>query len=294
MLGFAKFMKYLVTKKRVKDCETIELPQICGAVMEKNDVLKRDDPGDFTIPCTIVGVFYDVLVQVDKFVFPADIVVLDYEIDVDTPIILGRPFLATGKASFDVEVCRKGAILLSRWIFREQPNFYCTGGSRKDNFYISLWHIPFKCMPFGLCNAPTTCQQCMLSIFANTMEDFMEVFMDDFSVVGASFEECLRYLEMVFKRCVYSILVLNWEKFHFMVNEEIVVGRKISGDGIEVDQKKIQVIEKLPPTILVKGVRSFFGHVGFYYGSSRISQKLLSHCVDTLRNKAHLSSMTLA
>ncbi|XP_025985221.1 uncharacterized mitochondrial protein AtMg00860-like [Glycine max] len=49
-----------------------------------------------------------------------------------------------------------------------------------------------------------------------------------------------------------------------MVQEEIVLGHKISVKGIQVDKAKIDVIEKLPPPINVKGVRSFLGHVGFY------------------------------
>jgi len=42
------------------------------------------------------------------------------------------------------------------------------------------------------------------------------------------------------------------------------LGHKISVRRIEVDKAKIDVIEKLPPLVNVKGVRSFLGHVGFY------------------------------
>ena len=66
------------------------------------------------------------------------------------------------------------------------------------------------------------------------------------------------------QRCEESNLVLNWEKCHFMVQEGIVLGHKILVRGIEVDKAKIDVIEKLPPPINVKGVRSFLGHAGFY------------------------------
>ncbi|ERM97516.1 hypothetical protein AMTR_s04594p00003050, partial [Amborella trichopoda] len=61
-----------------------------------------------------------------------------------------------------------------------------------------------------------------------------------------------------------SNLVLNWEKCHFMVTEGIVLGHKISKEGIEVDRAKVSTIENLPPPISVKGVRSFLGHAGFY------------------------------
>ena len=65
-------------------------------------------------------------------------------------------------------------------------------------------------------------------------------------------------------RCGETNLLLNWEKCHFMVQEGIVLGHWISARGIEVDQAKIEVIEKLPPPSLVKGIRSFLGHAGFY------------------------------
>ena len=88
--------------------------------------------------------------------------------------------------------------------------------------------------------------------------------MDDFSVFGKSFDQCLFHLNAILKRCTETNLVLNWEKCHFMVTEGIVLGHKISAKGIEVDQAKIEVIEKLPPPVNVKGVRSFLGHAGFY------------------------------
>ncbi|KAL5575086.1 hypothetical protein UlMin_016785 [Ulmus minor] len=90
------------------------------------------------------------------------------------------------------------------------------------------------------------------------------VFMDDFSVFGSSFDNCLANLALVLQRCVDTNLVLNWEKCHFMVREGIVLGHRISVKGIEVDQAKIDVIKKLPPPTNVKGVRSFLGHAGFY------------------------------
>ncbi|XP_070057400.1 uncharacterized protein [Nicotiana tomentosiformis] len=49
------------------------------------------------------GVIEDVLVHVDQFILPADFVILDCEVDYEVPIILGRPFHATGKALCDVE-----------------------------------------------------------------------------------------------------------------------------------------------------------------------------------------------
>jgi hypothetical protein len=60
----------------------------------------------------------------------------------------------------------------------------------------------------------------------------MEVFMDDFSVYGKSFGDCLENLDKVLKRCQETNLVLNWEKCHFMVSERIVLGHKVLEKGI--------------------------------------------------------------
>nr|GEW52090.1 reverse transcriptase domain-containing protein [Tanacetum cinerariifolium] len=61
-----------------------------------------------------------------------------------------------------------------------------------------------------------------------------------------------------------GVCCLNWEKSHFMVKEGIVLGHKISKNGIEVDKAKVDVIAKLPHPTTVKGIRSFLGHAGFY------------------------------
>ncbi|GKD09436.1 reverse transcriptase domain-containing protein [Tanacetum coccineum] len=68
--------------------------------------------------------------------------------------------------------------------------------------------------------------------------------------------------------CTHKILMDDdykpAEKSHFMVKEGIVLGHKISKNGIEVDKAKVDVIAKLPHPTTVKGVRIFLGHAGFY------------------------------
>ncbi|RVW57915.1 Retrovirus-related Pol polyprotein from transposon 17.6 [Vitis vinifera] len=96
----------------------------------------------------------------------------------------------------------------------------------------------------GLCNAPATFQRCMLSIFSDMVERIMEVFMDDITVYGSSYEEwnCLR-------------------TYHLK-------------KGIEVDKAKVELIVKLPPPTNVKGIRQFLGHAGFYRSTNSESPKL--------------------
>ena len=58
----------------------------------------------------------------------------------------------------------------------------------------------FRRMPFGLCNAPATFQRCMMSMFSDLVKEVMEIFMDDFTVYGSNFEQCLNNLETVLQR----------------------------------------------------------------------------------------------
>ncbi|GKA49333.1 reverse transcriptase domain-containing protein [Tanacetum coccineum] len=134
----------------------------------------------------------------------------------------------------------------------------------KTTFTCSYRTFAYRRMPFGLCNAPGTFQRCMMAIFHDMIEKTMEMFMDDFSVFGDSFDSCLSNLEKMLKWCEDTNLVLNWEKCHFMCREGIVLGHKISRSGIEVDRAKLDVIAKLSHPTTVKGVRRFLGHVGFY------------------------------
>nr|GEU56654.1 reverse transcriptase domain-containing protein [Tanacetum cinerariifolium] len=135
----------------------------------------------------------------------------------------------------------------------------------KTKFTCPYGTFAYRRMPFGLCNAPSTFQRCTMAIFHDMIKKTIEVFMDDFSVFGNSFQSCLSHLEKMLKRCEDTNLCLNWEKSHFMVKEGIFLGHKISKQGIEVDKAKVDVISKLPHPTTVKGIRSFLGHAGFYH-----------------------------
>ncbi|GJW77399.1 reverse transcriptase domain-containing protein [Tanacetum coccineum] len=88
----------------------------------------------------------------------------------------------------------------------------------KTTFTCPYGTFAYRRMPFGLCNAPSTFQRCMMAIFHDMIEETME------------------------------------EKCHFMVKEGIVLGHKFSKSGIEVYKAKADVIAKLPHPTSVKGV----------------------------------------
>ncbi|GJY94754.1 reverse transcriptase domain-containing protein [Tanacetum coccineum] len=86
----------------------------------------------------------------------------------------------------------------------------------KTTFTCPYGTFAYRRMPFGLCNAPGTFQQCMMAIFHDMIEKTMEVFMDDFSVFGDSFDSCLSNLEKMLKRDFAIGAVLGQRKMkHF-------------------------------------------------------------------------------
>lgn len=109
-------------------------------------------------------------------------------------------------------------------------------------------------MSFALYNAPTTFQRCMMAMFHDMNEKFLEICMNDFTLYGLTFETYLHNLSLVLHRYEESSLVLNWEKCHFMVREGIVLGHKVSCKGVKVNQAEVDVIERLPTPISVKEV----------------------------------------
>ena len=106
----------------------------------------------------------------------------------------------------------------------------------KTTFTCPFGTYAFQRMPFVLCNAPATFQRCMMAIFSDFLGESMEVFVDDFSVFGPSFDACLEHLTQILDVCVKKRLVLSWEKSHFMVREGIVLGHLVSSKGLEVDK----------------------------------------------------------
>ncbi|CAM8968873.1 unnamed protein product [Rhodiola kirilowii] len=134
----------------------------------------------------------------------------------------------------------------------------------KTTFTCPFGTFAFRRMSFGLCNTPGTFQRVVTSIFSDMIGMFIEVFMDDFTVHGDTFDACLENLSTVPERCVSMNLVLNYEKCHFMVTHGVVLGHIVSREEIVVDKAKIDLIVNLPYPSMVRDIKLFLGHAGFY------------------------------
>ncbi|XP_070039268.1 uncharacterized protein [Nicotiana tomentosiformis] len=180
--SYAKFMKDLVTKKRSMNFETIKMTHQVSEIVHSM-AHKLDDPDTFMIPCIVGSAEFakalcdlgaNVLVRVDKFILPTDFVILDREVNYEVPIILGRPFLATGKALVDVEAGE----LTSR-VGDEKVVFHVCKSMRKPNSkevcsFVDLVTNVIIDETSDVMNVDDTLEVILLNFDDDEMDGFME------------------------------------------------------------------------------------------------------------------------
>nr|XP_016500345.1 PREDICTED: uncharacterized protein LOC107818809 [Nicotiana tabacum] len=116
MPAYAKFLKEILSRKRkLEETIVVKLNAHCSAILQ-NKIPQKKLQGELgvikSIPVSLQlvdhttifpeGIIEDILVQVDKFVFLVDFIVVDLEVNKEVPFILGRPFLCTGRAILDI------------------------------------------------------------------------------------------------------------------------------------------------------------------------------------------------
>nr|XP_016457497.1 PREDICTED: uncharacterized protein LOC107781324 [Nicotiana tabacum] len=330
--GYAKFMKDLVTKKKCINFETVKVTHQCSAIISRTGVKKMEDPGAFTIRCTIgvtsfakalcdlgasinlmpydvfkkLGLGYprpttmkllmadhtlkkllaiidDILVKVDRLYFLADFVILDCEVDREVPIILGRPFLATGRAICDVEAGE-----LKFHLNDEEVIFQIQKSMKQPHDY-------------GVIS--------VVDIVDEMVEDDREEFFHDESLkavlLNSKNEAMEGYIEAVMALEGFGSHSYKPEKLSLDMENRVSPPTKpfnieppklelktlpshlrVSKQGIEVDRAKIEVITKFPPLNTVKGVTRFLGHAGFYRRFIKDFSKLVNTLCKLLEKDA--------
>ncbi|KAI3776920.1 hypothetical protein L1987_46711 [Smallanthus sonchifolius] len=137
----------------------------------------------------------------------------------------------------------------------------------KTTFTCPYGTFVYRRMPFGLYNAPTTFQRCIVAIFHDMIEDSMEVFMDDFSIFRSSFDHCLESLEKMMACYEETNLVLNWEKMP-------LYGARGHCARASDFRGGMRPFPNSRPHTSVKSIRSFLGHADFYHRFIRDFSKI--------------------
>nr|GEW08840.1 reverse transcriptase domain-containing protein [Tanacetum cinerariifolium] len=111
-------------------------------------------------------------------------------------------YCMTKKGGMTVVKNKDNELIPTRWIFGYFRILIDPQDQEKTTFTCPYGTSAYRRMPFGLCNALGTFERFMMEIFHDMIEKTMEVFMDDFSILGDSFSSCLSHLDQMLKsRC---------------------------------------------------------------------------------------------
>lgn len=134
----------------------------------------------------------------------------------------------------------------------------------KTAFRTRYGHYEFVVMPFGLTNAPAAFMDLMNRVFKDFMDKFVIVFIDDILVYSRSQEEHVDHLRVVLQILREKQLYAKFSKCEFWLDSVVFLGHVISGNGIQVDPKKIEAVVNWKRPTNVTEIRSFLGLAGYY------------------------------
>jgi len=139
------------------------------------------------------------------------------------------------------------------------------GDKWKTAFRTCYGSFDFLMMHFGLTNAPATFQCLMNTIFADCLDTFIVIYLDDILIFSKNPEEHWEHVREVLTRLRKNQLFAKPEKCEFSVNKTEFLGFKISPNSISMSQSKVDAILKWPTPKNLKQVQSFLGFANFYW-----------------------------
>ncbi|XP_070057820.1 uncharacterized protein [Nicotiana tomentosiformis] len=247
MPGYAKFMKYLVTKKRSMNCETIKMTHQVSAIVHSM-ALKLEDPGAFTISCTIGSAYFA------KALCDLGASINLMPSSVFKTLGIGKPRATSMRLQMADRTMKKPLGIIDDVLVRVDKFIL------RADFVILDCKVNYEVIVNDT-SAMINMEDPLEAVLLNHEDDEKEGLVDSTLAV---LQRRKKEIGWTLANIRETNLVLNWEKCHFMVEEGTVLVNKISKNGIEVDKAKIEVILILPPPTPVKGIRSFIGHAGFY------------------------------
>lgn len=136
--------------------------------------------------------------------------------------------------------------------------------SQKSSFVVRNGLYRWKCMPFGLCNAPATFERLMDKVMAGLQWEILLIYLDDVIVFGKTVEEEIRRLRVVFERLRKAGLKLKPSKCSLFQRSVKYLGHIVSAEGVATDPEKVSAVADWPVPKCVKEVRSFIGLASYY------------------------------
>ncbi|MCO5763134.1 MAG: reverse transcriptase domain-containing protein [Chromatiaceae bacterium] len=143
------------------------------------------------------------------------------------------------------------------WQFAVNP-----GDVPKTAFTAGRGHWEFLKMPFGLQNAPATCQRAMDQCLRGLR--FAVVYLDDILIFSRSYEDHLEHIRAVFQRLRAANLRVNRKKSHFAARSVKFLGHLVSAQGVQVTPDKVDAIQHIPAPATKKQLERFLGLANHY------------------------------
>jgi hypothetical protein len=160
----------------------------------------------------------------------------------------------------------------------------------KTAFRTHLGHYEFLVMPFGLCNAPSTFQNTVNTLFQQYLRQFVIVFFDDILVYSKTWEEHISHLETVFTCLLDNNFFLKDSKCTFAQESISYLGHVVSVNGVGPDKEKIEAMVQWPVSTTLKQLRGFLGLTGFYRELVKNYATIASPLTDLLKRDAFMWS----
>ena len=134
----------------------------------------------------------------------------------------------------------------------------------KTAFVVQDGTYEYTRMPFGIQAGPAVFSRIMSHIFRGLTFKTMIVYIDDLMIFSPDFETHMKALQEVFDRLNRAGLKLHPKKCTFAQSEINFLGHKINGEGVTVDEKKVEVVKKWPVPKNLKELQSFLGYCNYY------------------------------
>lgn len=138
------------------------------------------------------------------------------------------------------------------------------GDEWKTAFRTRYGHFEYLVMPFGLTNAPASFQAMMNEIFAEFLDKFVVVYLDDILIYSENKEQHKEHVRQVLEKMRQHRLFANAKKCEFNKSEVEYLGYVVGQDGIKMDEKKVSTIRDWPLPQSLKDVQAFLGFANFY------------------------------
>ncbi|EPQ27719.1 uncharacterized protein PFL1_06886 [Pseudozyma flocculosa PF-1] len=160
------------------------------------------------------------------------------------------------------------------------------GHEWKTAFRTSKGSFEYLVMPFGLCNAPSTFQRLMNEVFADILDLYVIVYLDDILIFSRDASEHTKHVAEVLRRLRANSLFCALDKCEFAVAECEFLGFKVTNRGVTMDTKKVEAILQWPEPESIHDIQSFLGFANFYRRFIRHYSRVVAPLTDALKGGA--------